>query len=189
MQAAKEAARNFLHRDHQHDTSVCETFKPAITKETVVPVEKLEETVAIDREVHQDHYQTRIQPVEDKVREAERHEHNVLPVEHREQRHGKDAEIKRKLEQEAQQFKSTTTVLPTTRDKVSAGTITGEHIHHHVHEKVQPVIEREIIQPTVIHTTVPIHERIEHEPTFHPATVQPKMTMEEFRKAGGVLDG
>jgi hypothetical protein len=88
------------HRDRQHDTEVCEAFKPAITKETIVPVEKLEETVAIDREVHQDHYQTRVQPIEDKVREAERHEHNVLPVENREQRHGKDAEIKRKLELE-----------------------------------------------------------------------------------------
>jgi hypothetical protein len=58
-----------------------------------------------------------------------------------------------------------------------------------VHELVQPVIEREVIQPTIIHTTVPIHERIETEPTFHPATVQPTMTMEEFRRAGGTLDG
>lgn len=51
------------------------------------------------------------------------------------------------------------------------------------------MIEREVIQPTIVHTTIPIHERIEYEPTFHPPTVQPKMTMEEFRRAGGVLDG
>ncbi|CCX30908.1 Similar to hypothetical protein SS1G_13755 [Sclerotinia sclerotiorum 1980]; acc. no. XP_001585187 [Pyronema omphalodes CBS 100304] len=189
MQAAKEAAKNFLHRDRQHDTEVCEEFKPAVTKETVVPVEKIEETIAVDREIHQDHYQTRIQPIEDHVHQPERHEHHVLPVEHREQRHGKDTEIRRKLEQEAQQFKSTTTVLPTTHEKISGGSVSGEHIHHHVHEVVQPVIEREVIQPTVIHTTIPIHERIEHEPTFHPATVQPKITLDEFKRAGGVLDG
>jgi len=40
-----------------------------------------------------------------------------------------------------------------------------------------------------VRTTAPIHERIEYEPTFHPATVQPKMTMEEFLKAGGTLEG
>ena len=80
-------------------------------------------------------------------------------------------------------------MLPTTHEKVLVGTVQGEHVHHHVYEKVQPVIEREVIQPTVVHTTVPIHERIEYEPTFHPATVQPKVTMEEFLKAGGTLEG
>jgi hypothetical protein len=79
--------------------------------------------------------------------------------------------------------------MPLERTTTSAGTIAGEHVHHHVHEQVQPVIEREVIQPSVIHTTVPIHERIEHAPTFHPATVQPRMTMEEYMKAGGTLDG
>ena len=37
----------------------------------------------------------------------------------------------------------------------------------------------------MVRTTTPIHECIEYEPTFHPATVQPKMTMEEFLKVGG----
>ena len=69
------------------------------------------------------------------------------------------------------------------------GAIAGEHVHHHVHETVQPVIEREVIQPSVIHTTKPILEKIEKEPTFHPATVQPTMTLEEFKRAGGTLEG
>jgi hypothetical protein len=91
--------------------------------------------------------------------------------------------------EQAQQFQSTSTVLPTARGNVESVTIQGEHIHHHVHERVQPVIEREVVQSTVVHTTIPVHERIEHEPTFHPATVQPKMTMEEYRRAGGILEG
>ena len=66
-----------------------------------MPVEVVKETVAIDREIHQDHHQVRIQPVEDHVREAERHEAKVLPVQHRETHHGKEAEIKRRLEEEA----------------------------------------------------------------------------------------
>ena len=90
----------FSHRDRQHDTEVCEAFKPAVMRETVVQREAIEETIAVDREVHQDHHQLRIQPIEDKVHEVEKHEQNMLPIERREQRHGKDAEVQRKLEQE-----------------------------------------------------------------------------------------
>lgn len=68
-------------------------------------------------------------------------------------------------------------------------TVVGEHHHHHVYETVQPVIEREIIQPIITHTTIPIHERIEKDPSFHPKTIQPVMTMEEFLRAGGTLEG
>lgn len=66
----------------------------------MVQREAIEETIAVDREVHQDHHQLRIQPIEDKVHEIEKHEQNMLPIERREQRHGKDAEVQRKLEQE-----------------------------------------------------------------------------------------
>jgi hypothetical protein len=88
------------HRDRQHDTQVCEEVEPAVTKETVAPVEEVKETVAVDREVHQDHHQTRIQPVEDHVRAPEKHEHHIVPVAHREAHHNKDNEIKKKLEAE-----------------------------------------------------------------------------------------
>lgn len=68
-------------------------------------------------------------------------------------------------------------------------TVVDEHHHHHVYETVQPVIEREIIQPIITHTTIPIHERIEKDPSFHPKTIQPVMTMDEFLHAGGTLEG
>lgn len=189
MEAAKEAAHRFLHRDRQHDTEVRESFAPAVTKETVVPIKKVEEVVAVDREVHADHYQTRIQPVEDRVKQAEKHEHYVAPVVHREKQLGDHDHVHAKLRQETENLKSTTTVLPTKHEKIEGGVMQAEHVHHHVYERVQPVIEREIIQPTVVHTTVPIHEKIVHEPTIHPPTVQPKITMEEFRRAGGALEG
>jgi len=169
-------------------TSVHETYEPAVVRETVKPIEREEQTVAIDRERHQDHYQTRVQPVEDHVREAERHKNQVLPTEERHVGHGKDSMVDQKLAAEHNQFRSTQTVLPTTK-QATTSTVEGEHIHHHVHETVQPVIEREVVQPTVVHTTKPVHEKIEHTPTIHPATVQPKMTMEEFQAAGGDLKG
>lgn len=189
MQATKEAAQKFLHRDHQKDTEVRETFAPAVTKETVVPTKKVEEVVAVDREVHVDHFQTRVQPVEDRVHAPEKHEHYVAPVEHRERNLGNHDMVRNKLTEEREQLKSTTTVLPTQEEKIKAGVVQGEHVHHHVYERVQPVIEREVMQPTVVHTTIPVHEKIIHEPTIHPPTVQPKMTMDEFRMAGGALEG
>jgi len=189
MQAAKEAVKEFIHRDQKHETEVREIFKPAVTKEVVHKKEIEEAVTAIDRELHQDHYQTRIQPIEDHVVLPEEHRHNVLPVEHREIKKVNEAEVKRKLEEERLRFQSTREVLPTERAHVEGSAIAGEHAHHHVYEMIQPVIEREIIQPTVIHTTRPIHEKIIHEPTFHPPTIQPKMTLEEFKRAGGILDG
>lgn len=189
LQSAKNAAKDFLRRDQQHNTEVREIFKPAVVKEVVKPVESETVTTAVDREIHRDHYQTRIQPVEDRVVTEERHHHKVLPVETIEKSHGKDHEIKARLQEEATRFRSTKEVLPTQHETVASGVVAGEHVHHHVHETIQPVIEREVIQPTVIHTTKPIHEKIEHEPIVHPPTVQPKMTLEEFQRAGGSLEG
>lgn len=193
-------------RDKKHDTEVRETFNPAVTKEIIIPKETEETTIAINRELHQGHYQTRVQPIEDREVLQEEHRHNRLPVEKRIQREVDDELVRRRLEEEVRppfnlilnnhshaqqkmQFKSTREVLPVERIRVEGSTVTGEHAHHHVYEQVQPVIEREVIQPVVIHTTVPIHERIEHAPTFHPITIQPKMTLEEYQRAAGVLDG
>ena len=57
----------------------------------------------------------------------------------------------------------------------------------HVHETVQPVIQKETIQPHVVHTTVPVHE-VHHNPTRHhgTTTMQP-VTMDEFKNRGGAL--
>jgi hypothetical protein len=189
MHTAKEAAQKFLHRDHQHDTEVRESFAPAVTKETIVPIKKVEEVVAVDREVHVDHFQTRIQPIEDVVKAPEKHEVYVAPVEHRERKLGNHEHVHKRLQDETAQLRDTVNVLPTQEEKIEGGVLQAEHVHHHVYERVQPVIEREVIQPTVVHATIPVHEKIIHEPTIHPPTVQPKMTMEDFRKAGGVLEG
>lgn len=189
MQAAKEAVKEFIRHDRHSDTEVREIVKPAITKERIIEENHERIVTAVDKEVHQDHYQTRIQPIIDNQVLAEEHHHRAIPVAVKEHKHGKEREIERALEAERAQFKSTREVLPTQHIKEGAETVVGEHHHHHVYETIQPVIEREIIRPVVTHTTVPIHERIEKEPTFHPKTVQPVMTMEQFLAAGGSVEG
>lgn len=77
-----------------------ETFNPAVTKEVIIPKETEETTIAVDRELHQGHYQTRVQPIEDREVLEEEHRHNVLPVENRIQRDVDDDLVRRRLEEE-----------------------------------------------------------------------------------------
>jgi hypothetical protein len=53
-----------------------------------------------------------------------------------------------------------------------------------VHETIQPVIEREVIAPSVVHTTVPIHERHHAAPEHHGVSVLPTKTMADFKSTG-----
>lgn len=87
-------------RDKKHDTEVRETFNPAVTKETIIPKETEETTIAVDRELHQGHYQTRVQPIEDRQVREEEHRHNVLPVENKIRRDVDDEDVRRRLEEE-----------------------------------------------------------------------------------------
>ncbi|KAI9715985.1 MAG: hypothetical protein M1812_005619 [Candelaria pacifica] len=68
-------------------------------------------------------------------------------------------------------------------------TIEGEHVHHHIHETIQPVIEREIIEPSVVHHTVPIHEVHQREADHQEPSTLPEVTMDDFKNKGGSLAG
>jgi len=189
MDKAKAAVSDFMHRAGKHDTTVDETVAPAVTQETVHKTHHENVTGAVDREVHQDHYHTSVQPIKDREVLPEKHEHRAAPVEHREHHHGDSAAIKQKLEQEAAQFKNTTTHGTTTHTHSEAPVIAGEHRHHHVHEVIQPVVQKETIQPTVQHTTVPVHEVHHNAAKHHSASQLPAMTMDEFKSQGGSLAG
>jgi len=97
-----------------------------------------EATTAIDREVHQDHYHTSVQPVKDREVLPEQHRHNIIPVEHREHQHGNPDAIKARLEQERTQFQNTRTEGGTKETHSVTPVIAGEHVHHHVHEVSRP---------------------------------------------------
>ncbi|KAI9800261.1 MAG: hypothetical protein M1833_003375 [Piccolia ochrophora] len=188
MDKAKAAVSDFMHKAGHHDTTVHEKVAPAVKEEHVTKTRHDEVTTALDKEVHQDHYHTTVQPVKDREVQPEQHSHNMAGVEHREHRHGNHDIIPRKLEEERAQFQSTRT--EDHQHTESAGqTIAGEHIHHHVHETIQPVLQKEIIQPSVVHTTVPIHEVHHNEPKHHSASALPAVSMSEFQRHGGTLGG
>merc|ERR1711988_1568550 len=83
MQKAKQAAASFLSKDGKHKTTVDQDVNAAVTEEHVKPTQHENVTTAVDREVHQDHHQTRVQPVLAKETLPETSSHNVAPVMHR----------------------------------------------------------------------------------------------------------
>ncbi|BFZ62335.1 hypothetical protein YB2330_003428 [Saitoella coloradoensis] len=188
MSSISNTASQFV-QGQRDTTDVCEEVKPAVVHEVVQANEREEVTEAIDRERHITHYQQRVQPIADRQVMAEEHVHNVIPVTERRVAAEMAPEAARALEAQSAAFHDERTILPTQRVEVNKGAVATEHVHHHVQEVIQPVIEREVVQSKVVHTTVPIHEHITEAPIVHKPTVQPTMTMEEFRAAGGSVEG
>jgi len=172
--------------DGKHKTTVDQDTRSAVTQEEVRPHHHENITTAVDREVHQDHHQTRVQPVLDKEVLPEKHTHKVLPVEHKTFEEGSAREDTQRLQQDAAQYKSTSRTANTTHSQSMAPTVAGERIHHHVHEHIQPVIQKETIAPETEHVTVPIHETVHKGAVHHDTTTLPTKTMQEFAGTGGV---
>lgn len=157
MDAAKAAISKFTSQKGHH-TTVEEHVQPTVTQETIKPHRHEEATQAIDREVHQEHHHTTVQPLSHQEVLPEKHTHNVLPTENREYRHGNERDTQQRLATELGHFKDSSRTEQTRHTSTAAPTVTGEHVHHHVHETVVPVVHKETIQPEVVHTTMPVHE-------------------------------
>ncbi|KAL3293793.1 allergen [Colletotrichum asianum] len=189
MDKAKSAVSNFMSGDGHHKTTVTQDASQAITEEQVRPHQHENVTTAVDKEVHQDHHHTHIQPIKHKETLPEQHHHNMIPTQHKTFNHGNESETRDTLDREAAKFKNTSTTHETTHTSHTAPVVTGERVHHHVHEHIQPVIQKETIQPHVVHTTVPIHETHHAKPIHHGATTLPAMTIDEFNKGKDKLTG
>jgi hypothetical protein len=189
MSSIKQNVKQFLSKDGQSDTTVHERINPAAVHEHVVREQREDTQKVIDREVHQDHHHISVQPIVDQQQLPEQHKVQTAPTEHREIRHGDHSHAQAALEAERAQFKDTRDVSPTRIVKTQGPTVTGEHVHHHVHETIQPVIEREVFQPTAVHTTIPVHETHINEAKHHTASTLPAVSLSEFEKQGGSLSG
>ena len=189
MDKAKAAITDFMSKSGHHDTTVHEAVAPAVQHEVVKPHTHEEVQTAVDKEVHQDHYHRTVQPIHDREVLPEQHTAKLGAVQHREFDHRDHDSTKRNLIEEQARFKDERRVDATTHSQSAAAAIGGEHVHHHIHETIQPVVQKEVIQPNVVHTTVPIHEVHHNKATHHSTTALPAMTMSEFTAKGGALTG
>lgn len=188
MDAARAAVSKITSRTG-HRTEVDEVVNPAVTAEVIKPHVHEETQEAIDREVHQHHYHTTVQPIAHREVLPEKHVHNVAPQIEREFRHDNERDTAAKVEAELGQFRNTQVVTQQTRSTAVAAAVAGEHVHHHVHETVQPVIHKEVIQPEVVHTVIPIHEVHHASSEYHGISALPMKTLDEFSAAGGLVTG
>jgi hypothetical protein len=189
MEKVKNTIKEFTAQAGHHDTTVHETVAPGVVHEEIKPHEHEEINTAVDKEVHQDHYHRTVQPVKDREVLPEQHQANIAATQHREFDHRDHEGAKAALAAEQQKFKNERIVDATTKSQSVAPTVGGEHIHHHVHETIQPVVEKETIQPTVVHTTVPVHEVHHNAAQVHSTSELPPVDMQTFKQKGGVLGG
>jgi len=189
MDRAKAAVSDFMHKAGHHDTTVHERVAPGVTHETVNEQRREERQIALDKEVHQDHYHTSVQPVHDREILPEQHHHNLIPVEHRTHDHRDHDTTKHTLQREAAQFKDESVRAQAQHTTSTAPSVAGEHVHHHVHETIQPIVQKETIEPHVVHTTVPVHEVHHNSAQHHAGSALPAVSMSDFKRQGGSLTG
>lgn len=189
MEKAKQAVSSFMSHDGKHKTTVDQDVRAAVTEEHVKPHRHENVTTAIDKEVHQDHHHTTVQPVKHREVLPEQHHHNVIPVEHKSFEHGDERVLQEELNRDAAQYRDKSVTEHTSHSASTAPVIQGERVHHHVHEHVQPVIQKETIAPQVVHTTIPIHETHHAKAVHHGTTTLPTKTLDEFTREHGKVEG
>ncbi|TQS32860.1 hypothetical protein Golomagni_06811 [Golovinomyces magnicellulatus] len=180
MDKAKEVVSKFISKDGQHNTRIDEDVRAPVTEKHVHPQKHDEVTTAVDREVHQHHHQTAIQPIHDKETLPTQHTSKTVPVQKEVINKGNDDDLKAVHELDKAKYKDTEQVHDT-KTTASAVGAQGTHTHHHVHQHVQPVIQKEVVQPEVVHTTIPVHEVHNEAPVHHETTTLPAKTLDEFK--------
>ena len=121
------------------DTTVDSEVAPAVENIHVKKQHETREQKFVEKEKHQDHYHTTVQPLKDSEVLPEKHEH-VQETEHR-NINNDDGGAKAKAEVDRAGFESTSEQKQF-ESETKEPTQVEEHVHHHLHETVQPVIEK-----------------------------------------------
>ncbi len=122
--------------------SVDKEVAPAVEHETVTKEHEEREKTVIDKERHQDHYHTTIQPALDREVLPEQHNYEDTETQVKHVEHD-DGAVKAKADDRNANFENTTAEGETIERKaVEPTAVAGEEVHHHLHETIQPVIEK-----------------------------------------------
>lgn len=190
MSGVTQGVKEFFSKSSKPETTeVCTDTAPEVVQEHIRPQERVETAEAVDRERHVHHLQHRLQPVEDKQTLDTKHINTTEPViarEHKEEMRPEHQEALAKQRNLAQDTRSTGAVE---KSGEHVGTALNEHQHHHIHETVQPVVQRETVDPTVVHKTKAVHERVEDAPIVHEVTTLPTISADKYAKNKSSLEG
>jgi len=170
----------------EKDTTIDQTIAPAVEHEHVKHEHETREQKVVDREIHQDHYHTTVQPLQD--REVADVKENTVVDATEERRINKDKEgekVKAKVAADQAGFKSTHNE-ETHETKSTEATAAATSVHHHLHETIQPVIEKEVVVPELTHKIKPVHEVVTEKTVDHGVTTAKPLSVEDFQ---GKLSG
>ncbi|KAI4722837.1 hypothetical protein E4T48_01029 [Aureobasidium sp. EXF-10727] len=166
----------------EKDTTVDQTIAPAVEHETIKHEHETREQKVVDRERHQDHYHTTIQPLKDQQVDETKHTTEVDATQERQINKDKQGDqVKAKVAADQAAFKDTTVEAATEETKTAEPTAVAESVHHHLHETIQPVIEREHIVPEVTHKVKPVHEVVQEQTQNHGVTTRSAISVDEFQ--------
>ncbi|WFD42497.1 hypothetical protein MPSI1_001142 [Malassezia psittaci] len=158
-----------------------------VTRETLHRQEIEELHREREHHIHQHHIQHHVQPVLDTVHLAEQLHSRVVPATTIREVHAntdKDAALLRSV---AGTPKDTFSQAPIERSVIDKGETVREIVHHHIHNIVQPIIEKDIYEYHRIRTTVPTTQITHEAPIVHESTAHQPIRKEDFVKGGGVL--
>ncbi|KAK0289077.1 hypothetical protein LTR35_000452 [Friedmanniomyces endolithicus] len=167
------------------ETVADQTVAPAVEHDTIKREHETRDRDVVEKEIHKDHYHTTIQPLKDTEVQATQHEFEQAPTEYRsvdKDDGAAEAKVAKKLAGFHDSVKEEETKEMHAQDE----TVVGEHVHHHLHEIIQPVIEKEVIQKSVTHVTHPIKETVHEKSDDHGVTKAKPISVEEFKHR---LDG
>ncbi|KAJ9479628.1 hypothetical protein PHBOTO_003106 [Pseudozyma hubeiensis] len=159
----------------------------AVTHQTHQRHEVEEVTRQREHERHVHHVQHHVQPVLDSEHAAEKVHSKVHPVTRVHETHAstdKDAAL---LTSVAGKHADKYAEAPVHRQVVDKGELVNEQIHHHIHNVVQPVIEKDSHEYHRIQTVIPTHVVTHEAPIVHESTHHKPVSKDEFLSGGGNL--
>ncbi|KAK1820854.1 hypothetical protein LTR12_004724 [Friedmanniomyces endolithicus] len=167
------------------ETVADQTVAPAVEHDTIKREHETRERDVVEKEIHKDHYHTTIQPLKDTEVQATEHNFEQAPTEYRSVEKD-DGAAEAKVAKKLGGFHDSVKEEETKETHAQDETVVGEHVHHHLHEIIQPVIEKEVIQKSVTHVTHPIKETVHEKSDDHGVTKAKAISVEEFKHR---LDG
>ncbi|KAK2460411.1 hypothetical protein APHAL10511_007576 [Amanita phalloides] len=160
-----------------------------VTHEHVRHVETEEVQPVKDYERHIHHIQHHVQPIITSGTLSEKHHEIIRPVVQMPEDHANRPEDKTILNEQMRQHHDTVEHGAKERTVIDKDMIVNEKVHQHVYHIIQPVIEKETIDPHRIHTTIPIHQVAHEAPVIHQSQSHDPIPIEHFLQHGGSLTG
>ncbi|KAF8902723.1 hypothetical protein CPB85DRAFT_1417184 [Mucidula mucida] len=136
-----------------------------------------------DRHVH--HVQHHSIPVTQKEEKDEVHHEKIHPMTEVHEKHANTNDDTVRLDAQVQGNKDHVYHGDKERTVLDKGTAVNEHVHHHTHHVIQPIIEKETFDRHRVHTVIPSHEEIHEAPIVHDSQQHAPISMQDFMQTYG----